>query len=236
MSLTGTVTMITGGTGQVGRVVVRRFAEAGAQVVVPYRTPAKWEEFQAELGPLASQVDGLQADLADEAAAQRTVAQALERHGRIDHLLCLAGGFAGGRFLETGVDLWDQMLALNLRPTLLALRAVLPHFLERGSGRAVTVGARQALEPSAGASAYAASKAAVIALTQSLARELRGTGVTINCIVPSTIDTEANRRMMPKADPAKWVKPEEVAALLLFLCSPQAEAINGAVIPIYGKL
>jgi len=236
MSLIGTVTMITGGTGQVGRVVVRRFAEAGAQVVVPYRTLAKWEELQAELGPLASQVDGLQADLVDEAAAQRVVARALERHGRIDHLLCLAGGFAGGRFLEAGVDLWDQMLALNLRPTLLALRAVLPHFLERGSGRAVTVGARQALEPSAGASAYAASKAAVIALTQSLARELRGTGVTINCIVPSTIDTEANRRMMPKADPAKWVKPEEVAALLLFLCSPQAEAINGAVIPIYGKL
>jgi NAD(P)-dependent dehydrogenase (short-subunit alcohol dehydrogenase family) len=236
MSLTGTVTMITGGTGQVGRVVVRRFAEAGAQVVVPYRTLAKWEELQAELGPLASQVDGLQADLVDEAAAQRVVARALERHGRIDHLLCLAGGFAGGRFLEAGVDLWDQLLALNLRPTLLALRAVLPHFLERGSGRAVTVGARQALEPSAGASAYAASKAAVIALTQSLARELRGTGVTINCIVPSTIDTEANRRMMPKADPAKWVKPEDVAALLLFLCSPQAEAINGAVIPIYGKL
>ncbi len=236
MSLTGTVTMITGGTGQVGRVVVRRFAEAGAQVVVPYRTPAKWQELQAELGPLAGQVDGLQADLVDEAAAQRVVARAIERHGRIDHLLCLAGGFAGGRFLEASVDLWDQMLALNLRPTLLALRAVLPHFLERGSGRAVTVGARQALEPSAGASAYAVSKAAVIALTQSLARELRGTGVTINCIVPSTIDTEANRRMMPKADPAKWVKPEEVAALLLFLCSPQAEAINGAVIPIYGKL
>ena len=236
MSLTGTVTMITGGTGQVGRVVVRRFAEAGAQVVVPYRTLAKWEELQAELGPLASQVDGLQADLVDEAAVQRVVARALERHGRIDHLLCLAGGFAGGRFLEAGVDLWDQLLALNLRPTLLALRAVLPHFLERGSGRAVTVGARQALEPSAGASAYAASKAAVIALTQSLARELRGTGVTINCIVPSTIDTEANRRMMPKADPSKWVKPEDVAALLLFLCSPQAEAINGAVIPIYGKL
>ncbi|MCM8748953.1 SDR family oxidoreductase [Thermomicrobiaceae bacterium CFH 74404] len=236
MSFSSSVTMVTGGTGQLGRVVVRRFAEAGSQVVVPYRTPGKWEELQAELGPLTSRVDGLHADLIDEATVQRAVAQALARHGRIDHLLCLAGGFAGGRFLETGIDLWEQMLALNLRPTLLALHAVLPHLVERGSGRVVTVGARQAVEPSAGAPAYAASKAAVIVLTQSLARELRGTGVTINCIVPSTIDTETNRRTMPKADPTKWVKPEEVAALLLFLCSPEAEAINGAVIPIYGKL
>lgn len=236
MSLAGTVTMVTGGTGQVGRVVVRRFAEQGGRVIVPYRNPVKWEELRAWLGALAAQVDGLPADLTDQTAVERATAQALARHRQIDYLLCLTGGFASGRFLDVEAGQWDQLLTLNLVPTVFTLRAVLPHFVERGRGRAVTIGARQALEPSAGAAFYAASKAAVIVLTQSIARELRGTGVAVNCIVPSTIDTEANRQMMPKADPTRWVKPEEVAALLLFLCSPEAEAINGAVIPIYGKL
>jgi NAD(P)-dependent dehydrogenase (short-subunit alcohol dehydrogenase family) len=236
MRLEGTVTVVTGGTGQVGRVVVRRFAEQGGRVIVPYRNQEKWSALRSWLGSLAEQVDGLRADLTDWSAVQQVSAQVIERHGQIDHVFCLAGGFAPGRFVETGPDLWDRMHALNVQPTLLTLRATLPFLVGRGRGRAVTIGARQALEPAAGASAYAASKAAVIVLTQSIARELRGTGVTINCVVPSTVDTEANRQMMPKGDPATWVKPESVAALLLFLCSPEAEAINGAVIPVYAKL
>jgi len=236
MYLTGTLTLVTGGTGQLGRVVVRRFTEQGARVIVPYRSQEKYLALRSWLGSLAEQVDGWPSDLTDWSAVQQLVTQVIQHHGQIDHVLCLAGGFVGSRFLEAGPDQWDRMHALNVQPTLLTLRATLPYLVERGRGRAVTIGARQALEPSPGASAYAASKAAVILLTQSIARELRGTGVTINCVVPSTIDTETNRQMMPKADPATWVKPESVAALLLFLCSPEAEAINGAVIPVYAKL
>ena len=233
---TGRVAIVTGGTGALGQVVVREFAAAGAAVVVPYHTAASFEALRAELGDLGTRVSGQAADVTDEREVARLVEGVLAEQGRVDFLLNLVGGYAGGRFLETDVDLWDRMFRLNFRSALLCTRAVLPHLVEQGSGRVVTIGARLALEPPTGSNAYAAAKAAVVSLTQSVARELRTSGVTINCVAPSTIDTAANRRMIAKADPSRWVKPEEIATLIAYLCSEAGGAVNGAVIPIYGQL
>ncbi|MCS7051154.1 MAG: SDR family oxidoreductase, partial [Thermomicrobium sp.] len=204
------------------------------RLFVPYRSPEAWERLRERLGPLAEAVAGRRVDLAQPDGAEQAVAGAVERYGRVDWVLCLAGGFQPGRITETTPALWQELLALNLWPTANVLRAVVPRLLAQGAGRIVTVGARSALEPGAGAVAYAAVKHAVITLTLAVSRELRGTGVTANCIAPATIDTPANRAAMPNADHSKWVRPEQVAALLWYLCSPEAAAVNGAVIPIVG--
>lgn len=236
MDFSNRVAIVTGGTGAVGRVVAHEFAAAGATVVVPYRREAAFTRLRAELGDLAARLEGQETDVANESQVDQFVSTILSRHGRIDFLVNLAGGYAGGTFVSSGIDLWNRMFQTNLQTTLLMTHAVLPHLLDRGAGRVVTVGSRNALEPAANASAYAASKAAVIAMTQSVAREIRTSGVTINCLAPSTINTEANREAMPKGNPARWVQPSQLASLILFLCSDAAAAINGAVIPIYGQL
>lgn len=236
MELDGKVAIITGGTGGLGQLAVEAFAEAGATIVVPYRREASYRRLVDQLGERANSVDGFEADLTEEQAVGNLVEGTLDEHGRLDILINLAGGYTGGDFLATGLDTWDTMFDLNFRSCLLCLRAALPSMLEQNSGRIVTIGSRPALEPGAGSSAYATSKAAVIALTRSVAREVRTTGVTVNCLAPSTIDTEENRKAMPKARAEHWVKPEEIASLLLYLCSDAAAAVNGAVIPIYGQL
>lgn len=236
MDFPNRVVIVTGGTGALGRVVARDFATAGAKVIVPYRSDEAFARLQAEFGDLAAQLEGQQTDITDESRVDQFVSTVLNRHGRINFLVNLAGGYAGGAFTSSGTALWDQMFRTNLWTALLMTHAVLPHLLDRGNGRVITIGSRSALEPSANASAYAASNAAVIALTQSVAREIRTSGVTINCLAPSTIDTEANRQAMPKGNSARWVQPSQLSSLILYLCSDAAAAINGAVIPIYGQL
>lgn len=236
MDFLNRVAVVTGGTGAVGRVVARELAAAGATVIVPYRNEEAFARLRSEVGDLVTRLEGQETDITDESQVDRFVSTILSRHGRIDFLVNLAGGYAGGAFTSSGIDLWDQMFRANLRTALLMTHAVLPHLLGRGEGRVVTIGSRSALEPSTNASAYAASKAAVITMTQSVAREIRTSGVTINCLAPSTIDTEANREAMPKGNPARWVEPIQLASLILYLCSDAASAINGAVIPIYGQL
>jgi NAD(P)-dependent dehydrogenase (short-subunit alcohol dehydrogenase family) len=186
MDLSNRVAIITGATGASGPAVTRAFAAAGAAVVAPYRNEEAFTRLQAELGDLAARISGQATDITDEAQVRRFVAGSLSRRGRIDFLVNLAGGYADGAFTSTGIDLWDRMFQANLRTVLLMTHAVLPHLLDRGEGRVITVGARHALEPTANASAYTAAKAAVIAMTQSIAREIRTSGVTINCIAPST--------------------------------------------------
>lgn len=235
MSLSNRVAIITGGTGNLGRAVVPAFLGAGATVVVPYRTDASINKLREHVGDEGTRLHDQHVDVTDEAAVARLVDAVLAEHGRIDFLLNLVGGYEGGKFLETDLDQWDRLFRLNVRPTLVCTRAVLPHLVAQGSGRVITVGARTALEPPSGSTAYAAAKAAVVSMTQAIAREVRTTGVTVNCVVPSTLDTEENRRSM-KGDPSRWVRPEQVAALMLYLCSDAAAAINGAVIPVYGQL
>jgi NAD(P)-dependent dehydrogenase (short-subunit alcohol dehydrogenase family) len=156
----------------------------------------------------------------------------IRKEGRVDALVNLVGGFAMGRAVETDVSLWHRMLTMNLTAAFFLSKAVLPHMVERGSGRLVHVAARAAVEPFPGAAAYVVSKAGLAAFIRALAAELAGSGVTVNGVLPTTIDTPANRTSMPDADPSKWVKPESIAQLIGFLASDDAGQINGALIPV----
>jgi NAD(P)-dependent dehydrogenase (short-subunit alcohol dehydrogenase family) len=164
------------------------------------------------------------------------MATAAARFGRIDALLNIAGGFVWEKFADAAnAGAWDRMFAINLKTALNASRAALPKLLESGDGRIVNVGAQTAVRASEGMGAYAASKAAVHRLTESLADELKLRGVTVNAVLPSIIDTPANRADMPNADFSRWVSPADLAAVILFLASDEARAVTGALIPVTGR-
>lgn len=206
--------IVTGIRGGLGEAVGRALTEAGFQVAGMSRR---------------------EADLTDESQVQAAVSGIAERFGRIDVLVNVAGGFAGGKPVqETDEATWDQMLALNLKATFLVCKAVLPHMLAANFGRIVNVSSRTAVQPSAGLSAYNVSKAGVVTLTETLAAELRGRDVTANVILPSVIDTPANRATMPKANHDAWVRPEAIAAIVVDLASDRWSVVSGAVIPVYG--
>jgi NAD(P)-dependent dehydrogenase (short-subunit alcohol dehydrogenase family) len=232
----GKVAVITGAVGNLGQAVTRAFRQAGARCVLADRANDRLARLYP---PEAASDDCLLVtgvDLAEESAAKRLIAAALERFGRIDVLVNTVGGFAGGKKLhEEALATWEAMWRINLLTTLNACRAVVPHFLERGCGRIVNVAARAALSGPAGLAAYSASKSAVVRLTESLAAELKDHGVTVNCVLPGTIDTPQNRAAMPNADFSKWVKPEAIAEVILFLASEAAAAVTGAAVPVYGR-
>jgi len=162
--------------------------------------------------------------------------EAVKLAAPVDTLLHLVGGFAGGQpVAETPDETWEKMLDLNLRSAYTIFRAVLPGMLKAGKGRIVAVGARAALDPMANFAAYSVSKAALVALVKTVALEVKDTGVTANVVLPSVIDTPANRAAMPSADASKWVTPESIAGLLVWLTSDAARDVNGAAIPIYGR-
>jgi NAD(P)-dependent dehydrogenase (short-subunit alcohol dehydrogenase family) len=182
-----------------------------------------------------SSLEGYAVDVTDEAAVAKLVDGILERHGRLDSLVNAVGAYAGGiRMWEMETRVFDQQLALNLRAAFVLARAAARVMVKQGSGAIVNVASKAAVDHTAGASAYAASKAAAVAMMDSLAADLKGTGVRANSIMPSIIDTAANRKAMPKADFAKWPKPEEIARVILFLCSEEAKLIQGASVPVYG--
>jgi NAD(P)-dependent dehydrogenase (short-subunit alcohol dehydrogenase family) len=183
----------------------------------------------------ASDVLRQRVDLSDAASIAAAVTAALARFGRIDAVCNLAGGFhMGEKVHEISADKWDFMMELNAGTVLRMCNAVVPHMLKAGGGRIVNIGANSALGGKAEMGAYIASKSAVIRLTETMAAELRGHNINVNCVLPSIIDTPQNRAAMPKADPKKWVAPEALADVLLFLCSPAARAIHGAAIPVVG--
>ena len=156
--------------------------------------------------------------------------------GDVDALIHVMGGFAGGTpVAETGEETWDQMMTVNLRSAFLVFRAVLPGLLARDRGRIIAVGSRMGVEPAPGFSAYGVSKAGLVYLIRTLAMELKQTGITANIIMPSIIDTDANRAAMPKADFSKWVPPASIAKVVSWLASDAAQDVNGAVVPVYGK-
>ena len=174
-------------------------------------------------------------DLTQVDDIQAMVDGTLDHFGRVDVLVNVAGGYrAGTPVHETPVETWDFMLNLNARSVFLTSGVVIPHMLERGYGRIVSVGARVAMRSRANMAAYSVSKAAVVRLTESMAAELKRSNINVNAVVPGTIDTPANRASMPKVDPGRWVKPEAIAEVVLFLASPAARAIHGAAIPVYG--
>jgi NAD(P)-dependent dehydrogenase (short-subunit alcohol dehydrogenase family) len=229
------VVLVAGGTGGLGRSVSLAFLAEGAKVAVTYRKEEELAALKGEAGVNAASLDGQRADVTDETAVQQLEDGIVNKHGRLDALVNTVGGFAfGGKLWESDTKVFDQMLALNLRAGLVLARAVIPGMLKQKSGAIVNVASKSAIEHAAGLAAYAASKAAALALMDSLAEELRGTGVRANSILPSIIDTEANRKAMPTADFAKWPKPEDIARVILFLCTPDAKVIHGAAIPVYG--
>lgn len=226
--------VVTGGTGALGRAVVRKLVARGDRVAVPYRGARGFEELRAAVAS-ADALWGEPADLGDAAAARRFVDAAAERFGRLDGAALVAGGYAGsGAFESAPESEWDEMLAANLRPVYSICRALLPRLLEAG-GSVVTVAARSAATGGAGAAAYAVSKSAVAALTRVLALENKARGVRFNWIEPGIIDTPANRQAMPKADTRQWTPPEAIAEVIAFLLSPESAPITGAAIPVDGR-
>jgi NAD(P)-dependent dehydrogenase (short-subunit alcohol dehydrogenase family) len=216
--------LITGAGGGLGSEVCRVFTEAGVQVVAVDRA---WKEVH----PYRT----IDADLSTAEGAAAMVEQALA-HGPIDALIHLVGGFSGGKSIaETDDKTWDLMMNVNLRVAVNAIRAVLKPMMEARKGRIVAIGSRAAVEPSPKLAAYAVSKAALVALVKNTAAEVKDFGITANVVLPSTIDTAANRKAMPNSDFSKWVTPESIAKTLLWLASDAASDVSGAVVPIYGR-
>jgi NAD(P)-dependent dehydrogenase (short-subunit alcohol dehydrogenase family) len=236
MSLAGKVALITGGTGALGRAVTAAFVEAGAAVAVSYVVEREVPECKDCLGGRADVPLFLKANVTVEAEVQ-TLAQTLtQRFGRIDILLTLVGGYVGDLpVVQLPEATWDHMMNLNLKSTFLCCKHVVPVMQRSGGGRIVTVSSRAAVKVFPGISAYAVSKAGILTFTETLASEVLKDNITVNAILPSVIDTPANRKAMPGADYSRWVKPEEIARVLLFLCSDASREISGAAIPIYGR-
>jgi NAD(P)-dependent dehydrogenase (short-subunit alcohol dehydrogenase family) len=235
IDFSGKVVLIAGGTGGLGRSVSLAFLREGAKVAVTYR---KADEFAALLNSAAtnrSSLEGHEVDVTDEAAVGQLLEEILAEHGHLDALVNTVGGYAGGlKLWETEARVFDQMLKLNLRAGFALTRAAIRPMLAQKQGAIINVAAKASLDHSAGAAAYAASKAAALAMIDSLAADVKGSGVRVNTILPSIIDTEANRKAMPGANYAIWPKPEDIASVILFLCSDQAHVIHGAAIPVYG--
>ena len=227
------VALVAGGTGALGSAVARSLLAEGAQVTVTYRRAEEFEALQREVG--TTRLAGAQTDVTDLAAAERLIADLVQERGRLDILVNAVGGYVGGSALwQADPDALDRMLSLNLRSGHALARAAAPVLLRSGRGAVVNIAARAALEHGAGSAVYTASKAAALALFDSLAADLAGSGVRVNSVLPSIIDTPANRAAMPQADFARWPKPDDIARVVLFLCSDDARVIHGAAIPVYG--
>jgi NAD(P)-dependent dehydrogenase (short-subunit alcohol dehydrogenase family) len=215
--------------------VTLAFLEEDATVAVTFRQQEELDALKKLAGANAARLEAFAVDATDEAAVRQLVEKILAKHGRLDALVNTVGGYVGGvKLWELETKVFDQMLALNVRSGYALSRAAVRAMLKQGRGAIVNVASKAAFDHEAGAAAYAASKAAAVAMLDCLAAEVKGSGVRVNSVLPSIIDTEANRKAMPKADFAKWPKPEDIARVILFLCSEDAKVIHGAAIPVYG--
>jgi NAD(P)-dependent dehydrogenase (short-subunit alcohol dehydrogenase family) len=231
----GKVVLVAGGTGGLGHAVTLAFLEEGAKAIVTYRSQEEFDALKRSAGVSGANLEGYTVDATDEVAVRQLVEKIVGKYRRLDAMVNTVGGYAGGTKLwELETKVFEHMLALNLRSGYALSRAVVRAMLKQGYGAIVNVAAKAAVDHAGGAAAYAASKSAAVALLDSLAADLKGSGVRVNTILPSIIDTEANRKAMPKADFAKWPKPEDIARVILFLCSDDAKVIHGAAIPVYG--
>ena len=230
--MTGRVALVTGGTGALGQSVVLRFLHEGATVAVPWIVPEEWETLQSRAGDGSARLHGARVDGTDESAFAAFVAEVLARHQRLDVLVNTVGGFAGGDLASTSLAEWRRMLDLNLTSAVIGCRAVLPAMRAARRGRIVNVASRAVAPPLGGFIAYTVSKSAVIALTQALAQEERPHGIAVNAVLPSTMDTPANRGAMPDADRSGWVSTADVASVVAFLLSDRAAAVTGASLTV----
>jgi len=215
MDLQDRVALVTGGTGALGSTIVLDLLASGARVAATYTVESEWHHLSSRAGAARAQLKGIPADLT-EADEVRTAVRSLQNtHGRVDYLLAIAGGFAAGKIYETSEAVWDRMMDLNLKTLFSVLRPVIPIMIEQNFGRIVTVSSGALLNGGgAGIAAYAVSKAAVRYLSETLANEVKGHNIRVHCLMPGTMDTEANRRAMPDADRSQWVKTEQVARVV----------------------
>src|SRR5437764_15404823 len=226
--MNGKVVVITGASGALGKVVAEEALARGARVAGVDYAPS-----QVPATPSRIELGGV--DLTDAGQAKKAIDAAAAHFGKLDALINIAGGFAFETVADSDMKTWQRMYALNVLTALNASRSAIPHLVATGSGRVINVGAMGALQAAAGMGPYAASKAGVHRLTEALAAELKGK-VTVNAVLPSTIDTPANRAGMPRADFSKWVTPKELADVILFLASDAASAVTGALLPVSGRV
>jgi len=227
------VVLVAGGTGALGSAVARAFIQEGANVAVTYRTPREYDDLQGSVSSDRARLRGHQIDVTNEAEMSRLAAAIDAEFHRLDVLVNTAGGYSGGpKLWDIESAVLERMLDLNLRSAFVSCRSVLPILLKQDRGCIVNVAAKAAVDQPGGAGAYVASKAAALAMMHSLAMDLKGTAIRVNTVLPNTIDTAANRRDMPHANFAAWTQPEEIARVILFLCTEDARAINGAAIPV----
>jgi NAD(P)-dependent dehydrogenase (short-subunit alcohol dehydrogenase family) len=230
--------LITGGTGGLGGAVTETLLAQGWRCVVPFAVAREARALEQRISDaeLRGRLQLIEADLFEADAVSAVVADADDAHAPLAAAVNLIGGFdAPGRVHETPVERFDAQLRTNLRATYLVCAAAIARMLPRANGSIVCVSSRAALRPFAGAAGYATAKAAVLAFVASLASEYTADGIRANAIVPSVIDTPANRASQPDADHTRWVKPHEIARVIAFLCSADASAVSGAQIPVYGR-
>ena len=228
--MTARVAVVTGGTGALGLAVVRRFVTGGLRVWVPWVSEAEAEGLRTALGPQADQVTTRRVDLTRESDVSGLFTE-VGTAGRLDVLANIAGGFLSAPVESTDAKAWHHMMDLNATTAFLCSRHAVPLMRRGGFGRIINVASGPAVNHgAANMSAYAASKAALLNLTESLAKELAGSGVTVNALVPSVIDTPANRRAMPRADTSTWLSPDDIAAVVEFLSSEAAGIVTGSAV------
>jgi NAD(P)-dependent dehydrogenase (short-subunit alcohol dehydrogenase family) len=230
------VVVVTGAAGNLGAAVVWAFQQARAKLALVDRAPGRLRQLFPALADSPDHFLAHSVDVTDAAAVEAMAREAVRRFGRIDVLVNTAGGYRAGTPLhETPLETWDFLLNLNARSVFAVARAVIPHMLRQGSGKIINVASRAALAGGANEAAYSASKSAVVRLTESLAAELKDSGINVNCVLPGLIDTPPNREAMPEADHSRWVAPEALSDVILFLASDAARAIHGAALPVYGR-
>jgi NAD(P)-dependent dehydrogenase (short-subunit alcohol dehydrogenase family) len=230
MNLSGKVLVVTGSNGALGQAVATTLSGYGAKLALVDHAHAPSKAIPAG----ALHYGGI--DLTDEAAAKSAMERVFKEAGRLDGLVNVAGGFVWEKLTGGTLDSWDSMYKLNLRTAVVSCQAALPYLLQAGSGRIVNVGAMGAGKAATGMGAYAASKMGVEKLTEALAHELKDNRITVNAILPSTLDTPKNRLDMPQADFTRWVTPVEAAEVIAFLVSDAARAVTGALIPVAGRV
>ena len=231
----GKTVLITGGTGALGRQISLSFLKSNAAVSITHVTDKEIQQLESTLGDLMKNVVLIKADIGDESQIKNLVSDVVKKYDRIDILINVVGGFLGGKKVtEMTEKEWDLMMNLNLKTAFLISKHVVEQMVKQGSGKVVHVAARLGLKGIAGNSAYGASKSGLIRLVESLSDEVKDKNINVNCIMPSIIDTGANRKDMPDADFSKWVKPSEIARVMLFLASDDSKPIHGAAIPVYG--
>lgn len=232
---TGKVVIVTGGSGGLGIEVGHAFLKTGASLVLTYYSDNSLTMLKSKLGDSLKNVFLLKGDFKREEDSKTLVSEVTKRFGKIDVLANVVGGYIAGKpVTEIAEKEWDDMMNLNLKTAFLLSKHVVAQMIKQESGKVIHVAARPGLKGAGYDAAYVASKSGIVRLVESLSEEVKTKGINVNCIVPSIIDTEENRRAMQGADYAKWVKPSEIAKVMLFLSSDDSKPISGAAIPVYG--